>query len=430
MPYKSNVSETLAMRILLSAFAFSPARGGEAAVGWNIANELAKLHDVTVLCGDVRGSERTRLELEKHYGEDGNQCSKTLHVKYVAPTRFIAFVERLHRIPGLWGFYYLAYNLWQRKAYRCAKELHAACPFDIAHQLNMIGYREPGYLWKLPIPFVWGPVGGGPNEPIAFHNMFSWSGCVKVFLRTMLNELQKRFCFRARKAAMMAQKIWAVTDADYSMINDIWGGECEKMVETGTVLREEGQVRKWDGASQLRIVWSGIHTSRKALPILLYALARLGQKDIHVDILGIGPETCSWRSLAKSLGVDGLLTWHGQVSHDEALKVMASGHVFTFPSLKEGTPHVVLEALSLGLPVICHDACGMGNVVTKKCGFKMPLKDPETSIIGFADALNLIIRSPMLISEKSTAALARAKELTWAAKARLISNAYEKVKGE
>jgi hypothetical protein len=26
--------------------------------------------------------------------------------------------------------------------------------------LNMIGYREPGYLWKLNVPFVWGPMGG------------------------------------------------------------------------------------------------------------------------------------------------------------------------------------------------------------------------------------------------------------------------------
>ena len=416
------------MRILISAFAFSPARGGEAAVGWNIANELAKLHNVTVLCGDVRGSERTRFELEKYYAEGGNQRPESLHVEYVAPTRFIAFIERLHYIPGLWGVYYLAYNLWQRKACRRAKELHAACPFDIAHQLNMIGYREPGYLWKLPIPFVWGPVGGGPNEPIAFHDMFSWSGCIKVFLRTMLNEFQKRFCLRARKAARVARKIWAVTDADYTMIHNIWEVECEKMVETGTVLREEGQVRKWDGVSQLRIVWSGIHTSRKALPILLHALARLGQKKIHVDILGMGPETCSWKSLAKSLGVDGLLTWHGQVSHDDALKVMASGHVFAFPSLKEGTPHVVLEALSLGLPVICHDACGMGTVVTSDCGVKIPLKDSQTSIDGFASAISAIFDDPTSVKRKSSAALVRAKELTWETKSRRMADAYEVIK--
>lgn len=418
------------MRILLSAFAFSPCRGGEAAVGWNIANELAKLHDVTVLCGDVRGSRRTLNELQTCNSPTHNSSTPPLPtppltIEYVAPTRFIALLERMHHIPGLWGLYYWAYNLWQRRAYSRAKELHRERPFDIVHQLNMIGYREPGYLWKLPVPFVWGPVGGGPNEPLSFYSMFSWSGCVKVALRTAINELQKRICLRAKNAAKAARKIWAVTDADYRMIHDLWGVDCEKMVETGTVLRDEGRVRGWDGTSPFRIIWSGIHTSRKALPILLHALARLGRMGIRVDILGAGPETRSWKSLAKSLGLDGALTWHGQVSHDAALKIMESGHIFAFPSLKEGTPHVVLEALSLGLPVICHDACGMGTVVTEDCGIKIPLKNPQTSIGGFAKAIGAMIDNPAIVAQKSVAALARAKELTWAAKARKMADAYE-----
>ena len=40
------------------------------------------------------------------------------------------------------------------------------------HQLNMIGFREPGYLWKLSqengVPFVWGPIGGQKQFPTAY----------------------------------------------------------------------------------------------------------------------------------------------------------------------------------------------------------------------------------------------------------------------
>jgi glycosyltransferase involved in cell wall biosynthesis len=366
---------------------------------------------------------RTKRELEQY----GCQING-LRIEYVAPTRFIALLEHWHNIPGLWGLYYWAYNLWQKRAYARAKELHAAHPFDIVHQLNMIGYREPGYLWKLPIPFVWGPVGGGPNEPIAYHKMFSWNGCVKVLLRTWVNELQKRICLRAKRAARVAQKVWAVTEADYRMIHDLWGVECEKMVETGTVLRNEGRVRRWDGKSPLKIVWSGIHTSRKALPVLLHALAKLNTNDWRCGILGEGPETVAWKSLANRLGVAEHLSWHGRLPHDEALRVMNEGHIFAFPSLKEGTPHVVLEALSLGLPVICHDACGMGTVVTEKCGFKMPLKNPETSIAGFADALDSIMKYPDFVAAKSAAALSRANEITWEAKVRHFVKVYDEIK--
>ena len=419
------------MRILLSAFAFSPYRGGECAVGWNIANELAKTHNVTVICGDVRGDERTRKELERYYhglvpkSEVG--ADKGLRIEYVSPTKLTVFLEKVHTIPGLWGAYYCAYNLWQRAAFRRARFLHSRVPYDIAHQLNMIGYREPGYMWKLPIPFVWGPVGGAANEPISYHRIFSISGCAKVFIRTFLNEMQKRLSIRARRAAKKARKIWAVTDADYRMISQYWGVKCNRMIETGTVIRAEGRVREWDGYSPLNIVWSGIHTSRKALPILLYALNQLDHKNFHVDILGEGPETKAWKALSQKLGIESKLDWYGQVSHEEAIKVMGRGHVFAFPSLKEGTPHVVLEALSLGLPVICHDACGMGSVVTDECGIKIPLKNLQTSIEGFAKAIDILSGSALLLSKKSSGALNRARELTWANKARQISNGYAEI---
>lgn len=408
------------MRILISAFGFSPYRGSECAVGWNIARELARLHDVTVITGDVRDSENEYLRYVAENGEVPH-----LTVEYVSPSRFTAFLERLHNFPCLWGLYYWAYNLWQRKAYRRAKALHAVCPFDLVHQLNMIGYREPGYMWKLGIPFFWGPVGGAPNEPIAFHRMFSWNGCIKVALRSFLNELQKRICWRAKKAARSAKKVWAVTDADYRMVHNLWGVECDRMVEAGRDDAIVGQQKSYDGQGTLRIVWSGIHTSRKALPILLYALARLTNANVNVDILGEGPEAGKWKSLADRLGVSSLLTWYGRLPRVEALDMMSKAHILACPSIKEASSIVVIEALSLGLPVICHDACGMGIVVTDKCGFKVPLVRPETSIAGFADAIQNILANHNLIAEMSAAALARAKELTWEAKARQIAKAYE-----
>lgn len=423
------------MNILISAFGFSPYRGSEAAVGWNIAKELAKKYDVTVLTGAVRAGAN---DWKRYEQENGGVVGLT--VEYVEPCSIIRFLERLHYIPGCWGFYYLAYNLWQRQAFRRVKLLCEKKRFDIVHQLNMIGYREPGYLWKLGRPFIWGPVGGAPNESIAYRSLFSWSGCIKVFLRTICNEVQKRICWRARIAAKRARRIWAVTDADYQMIHDIWGVNCEKMVETGTVVRAEGFVRDWDGSEPFRIVWSGIHTSRKALPILIFALNKIACEDlgigrdgsdmprrIKVDVLGEGPETRDWRRLSERLGVASCFKWHGRLPHDQALSVMNHGHVFAFPSLKEGTPHVVLEALSLGLPVICHDACGMGTVVDGSCGVKIPLRTPDESITGFSSAISEMLSGRINIASLSKGALVRANELTWAEKAKKISEAYEEV---
>ena len=108
----------------------------------------------------------------------------------------------------------------------------------------------------------------------------------------------------------------------------------------------------------------------------------------------------------------------------DALKLMARAHVLACPSIKEASSIVVIEALSLGLPVICHDACGMGIVVTDKCGFKIPLRNPETSISGFATAIRTILARPDLVEQKSAAAIERVGELTWHSKASAFSAAY------
>ena len=119
------------MRVLLSAFAFSPCKGSEAAVGWNIARELAKLHDVTVLTGAVRDGEN---DWECYLVEYGSVNGLT--VEYVKPTWLIKLLDRIHNLPGLWSLYYLAYRLWQREACRRAKTLHKEHRFDIVHQLQ------------------------------------------------------------------------------------------------------------------------------------------------------------------------------------------------------------------------------------------------------------------------------------------------------
>ena len=417
------------MRVLLSAFGFSPYRGSECAVGWNIAKELAKAHDVTVITGDVKDN---GFESEYDSYVRNNGPIKGLTVVFLKPTHLICLIERLHDMPGLWALYYLAYNLWQRMAYKKAKALHRQQPFDVVHHLTMIGYREPGYMWKLGIPFFWGPVGGSVNEPLRFSSIYSSAGRIKSLIRYVVNGIQKHILLRPRIAAKHAHRIWAVTPADVHTITKIWGMPCEQMIETAATPIPNAKVHSWDGSSPLRIVWSGTHTYGKAMPILINALAQIKVKlprevVIHVDVLGKGEETLKWKQLAKHLGVEDSFTWIGYVPRLTALEIMGKAHLLAFTSVKEGTPHVVLEALSLGLPVICHDACGMRYVVEEKCGFKIQMRNPDESIIGFAKAIESIINAPHLIAEKSSAALARAKELSWERKAKVFSDTYSKI---
>jgi len=109
------------------------------------------------------------------------------------------------------------------------------------------------------------------------------------------------------------------------------------------------------------------------------------------------------------------------------LAEMAQAHVFAFPSIQEASSTVTLEALSLGLPVICHDACGMSFVVNSDCGFKVTLQSPETSSEGFASALRQLYRDPAAVTRLSQGALQRSGELSWDYAAQHIAEGYDRV---
>lgn len=415
------------LRVLISAYAVSPVRGSEPGLGWNLVSRLAKYHDVTVLCApEVPGmaSQNFRAEIARYECEHGPVAGLTVH--FVEPPLLSRLFQRESRIRRR-TVYYTGYAAWQRAAYRDALALHERLPFDLVHHLNITGYREPGYLWRMPVPFVWGPVGGAADIPPAFFPLMSWQDRLFYAFRNRMNALQKRTLRRCRAAALAARHVWAIGEENRVLLCNQWGRrDVENMIESGATVRRGVTPRAFDGTRPLRLAWSGQHIGRKALPILLHAMARANVA-AELVVLGEGAETTRWKALARSLGIAAHIRWLGQLPHSAAQAQVSQTDAFVLTSVQEGTPHVVLEALSLGVPVLCHDACGMGVAVNEGCGIKIPMRDPETSIAGFASAIRLLSQQPARVNEFYRGALRRAAELSWDRKAEQIARTYSQV---
>ncbi len=415
------------MRILLSCYYFSPYRGGEAAVGWQYATGIAKLgHDVTVLYGDLADSMPMKADVEKFAKETG--LPERLSVVHVPPDRLARKIHDLHAKPGLFFLYYPAYRLWQKRAYATALRLHTNNPFDIAHQLTIIGFREPGYLWQLDTAFAWGPLNGAALMPWGFIPGFGWKGRYQHVVRNLMNWVQMRLPSRSRRAARAAKKIWAVTEEDRHMVENIWLSHAETMIETGANPSPSASVRRRSQDTPLRLVWCGLLEARKSLHLVLHALALLPDEvECELHVVGDGAERTSWQRLGETLRLGNRVIWHGRVTHSKAQELMSAGHALVHSSVKEGTPHVVLEAMALGMPVICHDACGMGVAVDGNCGIKVPMRNPETSVAGFRDAMIRLWQEPALLGTLSEGAARRAQELSWDNKILQVEAAYREI---
>ena len=410
---------TAKKKILVCAYACSPVQGSEPGMGWSFVTELAKKYDVWVITEE----EKFRADIESQL-RDKPSAANSVRFHYVRKVR-------ARHLRKLWPpSYYWFYRHWHKKAYKLARQLHDEVGFDIVHQLNMVGFREPGYMWKLPLPFVWGPVGGMMQLPWKYFGMLGWHGMLFYGGRNLINAIQQRYCRRCRLAGVKAGSgLMAATSEMREKMRKFWGCESVLLSEIGREDSEKISVGfSRDAGEPLRIAWSGVHVPRKGLPLLLAALGEVERKELFkLDVLGSGSESAKWRSFADSKQLTSIVEWHGWVDRADSVEVIRRSHVLVITSLLDLTSTVTLEALSMGVPVICLDHCGMGEVVTDRCGIKLPVSNPTQTILDLSCALMTLHADEALRQRLSEGAVERAAQFSWPIKSGVLEKVYSSV---
>jgi glycosyltransferase involved in cell wall biosynthesis len=108
---------------------------------------------------------------------------------------------------------------------------------------------------------------------------------------------------------------------------------------------------------------------------------------------------------------------------------MQTCHVLLITSLRDLTSTVTIEALALGLPIICLDHCGFAHVVTPECGIKIPVTSPRQVAAEIAGCIKKIWEDEAWRQGLSSGALLRARDFSWENKAKQIGEIYKKVLG-
>lgn len=122
-------------------------------------------------------------------------------------------------------------------------------------------------------------------------------------------------------------------------------------------------------------------SERKNHKVILNALAVLGRKDIYYIICGQGGRREWLARYAKSLCLERRIYITGYMEHVDA--AYASADIFVFPSIQEGLPVAVLEAMAAGLPVIASRIRGNVDLIDGHGGFLIDAGDAA----GYAKAI-------------------------------------------
>lgn len=137
------------------------------------------------------------------------------------------------------------------------------------------------------------------------------------------------------------------------------------------------------------VLYVGYLNESKALHILLQAAARLRDagESVTTHLVGCGPKERELRELAEELGLNERVRFYGRRPHAEVPVWMRAADVFCLPSVREGCPNVILEALASGRPVVASRVGGIPELTRPDNALLVPPSDPAALAQALRDAL-------------------------------------------
>lgn len=125
--------------------------------------------------------------------------------------------------------------------------------------------------------------------------------------------------------------------------------------------------------------------------IVIKALAKLNNREIHYLICGQGPLESYLKDLAKQLGVEEQIHLLG--FRKDIAEICRVSDVFIFPSFREGLPVAIMESMASGLPVVCSNIRGNTDLIED--GANGYLVNPY-DIFGFTNAIEKLYKDDKL----------------------------------
>ncbi len=372
------------MNILLSAYNCSPYSGSEAALGWNWVTALAMKGYCLHILTDIFNQKA----IEKYISGDETDLLK--NVKFV----YVDFFRQ--PIRGHLG-QILDYNLFQKKAYKTAKKLVKKVKFDYVHHVSWASIVQPSYLYKLNIPFIMGPGGGGERIPSCINLNLTLKESIWENIRILVQELSK-YNPTNQQLYKKAFKIYASTEETKRLIPDKYKHKtivkshmtnalkyinCTNYVErqnTTPIILMSGRL----------IYWKGFELGIKAFTQLLE-----NGTDAELYITGTGEQEAIFKKLAEKY-INKKIFFMEAVPFSEMNKMYANSDIFLNCSLHDSGSTVIIEAMNNGLPIVCVDTGGP-KVLTEDT-YAIKVQPTKTNML--IDNLELALKELILNKEK------------------------------
>jgi len=411
------------LRILVSAYAFNPkaetsTNFDRGILGWNLVDHLRRFYDIWVITHNINSDEvldalsAGALPKVNIHFVNLPKCRRFLH-----KTTF-----------GRWFCYFL----WQRKAWKYARSLHNEVTFDAVHHLTSEYDWMPSYIGAyLPVPFIWGPLGGGEKSKRSFVTENSlidrWKDNWNLFGQRLGREhyARKEGERRARAILVCNQETmmrFSKTDVQKLHYFPLTGISSDN--------KQSDLKKKPSDKRTFRIISAGSLDKNNGFNLAIGAFALFLESFPESDfvIFGEGPEQSKLERKIEDNNLDSRVRIHPWIDSKALHERMQDSDVFLSTGLRDRSGFFVVKAMSAGLPVVCLDTGGPGMHVQEDWGIRVKPENPNQCIRDLATALGDLSTSKAKHRRMSQAALKNIKEhYTWRELGKTLKRIYGEV---
>jgi glycosyltransferase involved in cell wall biosynthesis len=401
--------------ILATVYAVNPYKGSEDGMGWNAIYQIARFNKVIAVT-----RENNRSQIEKYMFENPDSIYENIQFLYFDLPSWTRFWKKKSRGAMLY------YWMWQRSIPSFVRKQKVEC--DIVHNLNFHNDWTPSYLYKLGLPFVWGPIGHHPLIPAQYLKPYKKDYYLKDRLTWAIKKLFWKYSGNLKKSILNASHILcmnksvaeviSLSDKDYSIIP--------------SVATEDNGYNQNPNTDKFKLISVGRLVPLKGFDLSISAFAKFlehrndeEKNNCELVIVGSGPEKCFLENLVKKKNISQYVKFIDWIERRELLEIYNQVSAFLFPS-HEGAGMVVAEALSFGLPVICLDNCGPGEFIDDSCGIAIPEQDYSATIDELSTGITKLFKSPILLKKMGISARQRFEEhFNWNIRAEQFQSIYK-----
>jgi glycosyltransferase involved in cell wall biosynthesis len=404
--------------VLITAYAVNPYKGSEDGMGWNFILQAARFQKVIAVTRVNNGP-----HIARYLAQNPAAAALAANVEF----RYFdlpAWTRWWKKGPLLSLIYFymwqLGLALWLRRQ---------PLAVDLVHNLNFHNDWTPSFLWLLGRPLVWGPIGHHPPIPSSHLAQYGPAAFVKdrligslkhvfwaldPFLRVTRWASGRVLCMNSAVAPRLGLPA-SRYEIMPSVAVDLPDAPADRLLKTDFTVMIAARMVPLKGFDMVILAFAKFYHT---LPPAEQAHARL-------LLIGSGPEENRLHQLIKDNNLTTCTMHRTWLDRQELLNLYREASVFFFPS-HEGAGMVVAEAMSYGVPVLCYQNEGPGELTPAASSLKVPYRSFNQNIVDFAEHLSWLHDSPRLLAAE--AALSRrhvAQHHTWERRGQQLQRVYQ-----